>query len=382
MSGRPPAAIGYSKRHQERLPMKMPTRRTTALLLVTAVVSCGGGGEDGTTSPTGGDRYPQAATQGVDPRGLESAAATLAANPYTRLLLVERNGVLVMEDYFNGATASTAFDVRSVTKTVMSILFGIAIDQGLVRSVDETIGDYLAPVAPSLAAEKARITIRQLLTMTSGLPWLELGSEEQDYFAFVNSPDPLLWILNRPLEHPSGEVWNYNTGASHILSAILAEATGASARDFAQAHLFGPLDEEVGPWLTDTRGYCYGGHGVSLRGRTMIRLGRLFLDRGTWEGRLVVSEGWVGESTARHHATGDALPWGSGYGYLWWIGRDSRTGLEFTFAVGYGGQFILIVPDRNTTIAAATMWSGVGEADANWMLVLRTIVETVLPTLG
>ena len=358
------------------------TPRMIALLLAGVLASCGGGAEDGGTRPTDGDRYPQAAAQGVDPRGLESAAATLAANPYTRLLLVERNDVLVMEEYFNGANASSAYDVRSVTKTVMSILIGIAIDRGLIRSVDETVGDYLPPVVPSLTAEKARITIRQLLTMTSGLPWLELGSEQQDYFAFVSSPDPLLWILNRPLEHPPGEAWNYNTGASHILSAILAEATGASAREFGQAHLFGPLGEEVGPWLTDTRGYCYGGHGVSLRGRTMIKLGRLFLDDGTWQGRLVVSESWVRESTALRRATGDALPWGSGYGYLWWIGRDSRTGLEFTFAVGYGGQFILIVPDRNTTIAAATMWSGVRDADANWMLVLRTIVETILPSLG
>jgi len=90
----------------------------------------------------------------------------------------------------------------------------------------------------------------------------------------------------------------------------------------------------------------------------------------------------VRESTAWHHDAGDALPWGSGYGYLWWIGRDSRTGLEFRMAVGSGGQFILVVPARNTTIAAATGWSGVRDADTNFMLVLRTIVETVLPSLG
>ena len=374
-----------------RKPASLPRRglfitsaRAVALssALAWAFVSCGGSGGDDVATPSGAERYPQAAAQGIDPRGLESASATLSANPYTLLLLVERNDVLVMEDYFNGSNAASAHDVRSVTKTVMSILVGIAIDQGLIRSVEETIGDYLTPVVPPLTADKAGITIRQLLTMTSGLPWLELGSEEQDYFAFVSSPDPLLWILNRPLEHPPGEVWNYNTGASHILSAILTEATGADAREFAQAHLFGPLDDEVGPWLTDNRGYCYGGHGVSLRGRTMIKLGRLFLDGGTWQGRLVVSESWVRESTAWRHATGEALPWGSGYGYLWWIGRDSRTGLEFTFAVGYGGQFILIVPDRNTTIAAATAWSGVRDADTNWMLVLRTIVETILPSLG
>lgn len=123
-----------------------------------------------------------------------------------------------------------------------------------------------------------------------GIPWVELGTVEQDDFPFVSSPDPLLWILNWPLEHPPGQVWNYNTGACHILSAILTEATGSSARDFAQAELFGPLGEEAGPWPTDNRGYCFGGHGLALRGRTMITLGRLFLDGETSGDRVVVSE--------------------------------------------------------------------------------------------
>jgi CubicO group peptidase (beta-lactamase class C family) len=352
------------------------------VLLAGALASCGGGRGDSGTGPTAAERYPLAASQGIDPRGLQSASATLAANPYTLFLLVERNGILAMEDYFNQASAATAYDVRSVTKTLLSVLIGIAIDHGFIRSVDETIGHHIASVVPALSPDKARITIRQLLTMTSGLPWRELNSVEQDYTAFVRSPDPLLWILDRPLEHAPGEVWNHNTGACHILSAILSEATGASARDFAQTHLIGPLDEEVGPWLTDSRGYCFGGHGASLRGRTMIKLGRLFLDGGTWQGRLVVSESWVRESTAWHRDTGGALPWGSGYGSLWWIGRDTRTGLEFRLAIGYGGQFILVAPGRNTTIAAATMWSNVSDADANWMLVLRTIVETILPSLA
>ena len=372
---------------QTRMPpmgvLGTPSARSVALAaLLVGLASCGGGGDDGAAAPTATERYPQAAAQGIDARGLESASDTLSANPYTRFLLVERNGVLVMEDYFNRADPAMPLDVRSVTKTVTSILIGIAVDQGLIRNLNETVGDYLAPVVPSLTADKARITLRQLLTMTSGLPWRELNSAQQDYSVWVSSDDPLLWILNRPLEHPPGEVWNYNTGASHILSAILTEATGVSARDYAQAQLFGPLDEDVGPWVTDNRGYCYGGHGVSLRGRTMIKLGRLFLDGGTWQGRLVVSEGWVRQSTAWHQDTGVALPRASGYGYLWWIGRDPRTGLAYRMAVGYGGQFIFVVPARNTTIAAATSWSGVRSADTNFMLVLTTIVDTILPSLG
>jgi CubicO group peptidase (beta-lactamase class C family) len=223
-----------------RSPSRFATFSAMAVVLSGVLASCGGGAEDVGTPPAGGGRYPQAAAQGVDPRGLETASATLAANPYTRLLLVERNGVLVMEDHFNGASASSAFDVRSVTKTVMSILIGIAIDQGLIRSVEETIGDYLAPVVPSLTAEKAGITIRQLLTMTSGIPWLELGSEEQDYSAFVSSPDPLLWILNRPLEYPPGgrapadeapPKWMCHPGARSARWGVLPLAKTALASD-------------------------------------------------------------------------------------------------------------------------------------------------------
>jgi CubicO group peptidase (beta-lactamase class C family) len=358
----------------------MPRLSLLVLLPVGALVSCGGG-DGGSGAPTP-DRYPLAAAQGIDSQGLERARGALAANPYVRFLLVERNGVLVMEEYFNGSGEEDPVDVRSVTKTVTSTLIGIAIDEGLIRSVDETVGDFLLPVVPGLERDKQRISIRNLLTMTSGLPWHELNSDVQDYFAWVSSPDPLLWILDKPLEHRPGEFWNYNTGASHILSAILTEATGKTARAFAQENLFGPLESEVAGWLTDPRGYCYGGHGMSLTGRTMVKLGRLFLDGGVYHGRQIVSIEWVREATTQRFSTADAVPWGSGYGYLWWIGRDDRTGLGFSFANGYGGQFIVVVPSRNTTIVAATTWSGVPDAGQNWYLVMRTIVQTILPSLG
>jgi CubicO group peptidase (beta-lactamase class C family) len=355
------------------------TPRWSLLLLplTGALVSCGGGDGAGPTP----DRYPLAAAQGVDSGGLERAYGALAANPYVRFLLVERNGVLVMEEYLNGSGEADSVDVRSVTKTVTSTLIGIAIDRGFIRGVEQTVGDFLNPVVPGLQPDKERISVRDLLTMTSGLPWRELNSDLQDYSDWVSSPDPLLWILNKRLEHPPGQFWNYNTGASHILSAILTEATGTSARTFAQQNLFGPLESEVGDWPADPRGYNYGGHGISLTGRTMVKLGRLFLDGGVYHGRQVVSTEWVRESTAERHSTGNAVPWGPGYGYLWWIGRDARTGLSFYFANGYGGQFIVDVPSRNTTVVAATAWSGVPNAGQNWYLVMRTLVETILPSL-
>ena len=325
--------------------------------------------------------YPAALAQGVDPRGLENAYQALTGRSVTQALLVERNGVLVMEEYFHGGSAATYYDVRSVTKSVTSILIGIAVDQGRIGSLQQTIGDYLGPVVPDLEPSKAEITIEDLLTMTSGLPWNELNSDAQDYGAWVGSPDPLVWILRRPFEREPGTYWHYNTGASHILSAVLTRATGTSAREFARQHLFGPMGEEVGPWPADPRGYNYGGHGIGLTGRALIKTGRLFLDQGVYQGRRIVSADWVRESTATRWDTNTAVPWGTGYGYLWWTGSDSLTGLSFFLALGYGGQFVIDVPSKNTVIVATTTWSGVSNAGDNWYYVLRTIVENILPSL-
>jgi CubicO group peptidase (beta-lactamase class C family) len=286
-----------------------------------------------------------------------------------------------MEEYFNGAGVDSAFDVRSVTKSVLSLLVGIALDEGYLTSLDEPIGPRLAAWVPGLPEDKRAITIRHLLTMTSGIPWNELGTTEQDYSPFVSSPDPLRWILERPLERPPGTYWHYNTGACHILSAVLTQAVSLPAREYAQRKLFGPLDTEVRGWVVDPQGYDYGGHGISLSASALVKLGRLMLDGGRYRNRSIVPAEWIRTSTQQLFFTNEAVPWGTHYGYLWWSGRDSRTGLSFSFATGYGGQFVVLVPDRNTTIVATTAWYGVPDAGANWSLVLRTIVEQVLPGL-
>jgi CubicO group peptidase (beta-lactamase class C family) len=195
----------------------------------------------------------------------------------------------------------------------------------------------------------------------------------------VSAPDPLRWILEKPLEAVPGERWNYNTGASHVPSAILAEAAGQSARAFGQAHLFDALGVQIGAWPADPRGYNFGGHGIALTGRTLVKLGRLFLDGGAYQGRQVVSSAWVREATRQHASTGDATLYGPGYGYFWWIGADPRSGRSFYFAAGYGGQFIFNVPSASTTIVATMEWNGVSAAGPNYTFALRTIVETILP---
>jgi CubicO group peptidase (beta-lactamase class C family) len=351
-----------------------PVRGVLASVALLCLVSCGGGDP----SPPG-ERYPLAAGQHVDSAGLEAARATLATNRYVHCLLVERDGVIVMEEYFNGSQADDFYDVRSVTKSVTSTLIGIAIGAGFIRDLDQTVGEYLEGVVPGLPPDTRRISLRHLLTMASGLPF----REREDFPVWVNAPDPLSWILNRPLEHEPGTYWHYNTGASHIPSAMLSVATGQSARDFAQARLFGPLETEIGFWILDPRGYNYGGHGIYLQGRSLVKFGRLFLDGGLHHGQQVVPADWVREaSVARYPTTNDGVTWASGYGYFWWSDRDAATGRSYYFAAGYGGQFVVAVPSANTVIVATTAWSGVPDADADFGLVLRTIIQRILPSLG
>jgi len=342
--------------------------------------------QSGCGSDTGAppaQRSPLAAQQQVDAAALESARLSLASSSFSRCLLVERNGTLVMEEYFNGANADSVYDVRSVTKSVTATLVGIALDKGLLRDLDQTVGEFLDSEVPGLQPGVRAISLRHLLTMSSGLPWHELGATTgQDYTPWVTSADQLRWILEKPLEAPPGEYWNYNTGASHITSAILTEATGQSARVFAQEQLFGPLEASIGGWPVDSRGYNFGGHGIALSGRTLIKLGRLYLDGGSYRGRQIVPAAWLREATRQHYSTRNAVPYGSGYGYCWWVGSENRAGRAFYFANGYGGQFIVNVPSANATIVATMAWTNAMEPNVNWNLALRSIVETIVPGLN
>ncbi len=342
------------------------------------IIPCCSVNEDANVTPS---RYPEAVEQNIDPAGLIAAYDMLSGNTDTRLLIVERNGVIVQEEYLNGYTSENYFDVRSVTKSITSILIGIAIDKGFIHSVDETIADYLGTLLPNLDAAKGQITIKNLLTMTSGLPWHELGYTSGDFSSWITSSDQLMWILDKPLFNTPGEYWNYNTGACHILSAILTEATGMTAKDFAQQYLFDPLGIECGTWPTCSRGYNFAGHGINLRGPDMMKIGRLMLNSGVYNGTQIISSEWINESIQSYYDTNYAVPYGTGYGYMWWIGYDANTQTDFVMAMGYGGQFIIFVPNLNLVITAATAWSGNPNADVNWYFVISTIINNIFPAI-
>jgi len=345
--------------------------RVALLALVSAVCL---GCED---SPTGNAFEND---QGIDAAALESAYGEAREIPGSFSLLVQRNGVLVAEEYFHGFTPDSLHDVRSVTKSVISLLVGIAIQEGFIPSVNEPIGTWLAPVVDSIREEVAGITLRSFLMMSSGLDWHELdrGSSYSEWWA---SDDMVQHVVDLPIVHQPGARFIYNTGASHLLSVILTEATGMPTLDFARQYLFDPMDFSGASWLQENRGYYTGGMGLRITARDMMKIGQMFLDGGLYEGTRIVPSDWVSESTAPRLDTRDAVPFGPAYGYLWWVGEGG--GRDFYFANGYGGQFILVDPDLELVIVAQSSWRGTNwdEAGEQWYEVLSLIVEGILPAV-
>ena len=355
----------------------MIDRRVSCFVLLATmlgVVAC----DSDATGP--GDRFPEAGAHRINARVLEQAYDRARETPGILSLLVQRDGVLVAEEYFHGSSADSLDQAWSVTKSVVSILTGIALEEGYLTSLDQTLAEFLTPIVDSLPADKGRITIRQLLTMTSGLQWHELDGGDE-YSRWVASDDMVQYAIDRPWAYAPGEHFLYNTGATHLLAVALARATGQSTLDFAHQHLFGPLGIDTVGWWRDERGYYTGGMGLQIRARDMVKIGQMFLQQGLHGGTRIVSQAWVAESTSPHIGTGQPAAYGSEYGYLWWIG--SSRGRDYYFANGYAGQFILVAPALDLVVVATSSWRGLdwNEAGAQWGNIIGLIADGVLPAV-
>jgi CubicO group peptidase (beta-lactamase class C family) len=319
-------------------------------------------------------------TQGIRPATLDSVVTQFRSLPGTFSFLVQRNGVLVAEEYFHGFTSDSLHDVRSVTKSVISILVGIAIEEGFIPSVDEPVGTYLRPVVGSLREEVASVPVRSFLMMSSGLDWHELD-RGSSYSEWWQADDMVQFVLDLPIVHQPGDRFIYNTGASHLLSVVLTEATGLPTLEFARRYLFEPLGFNGSSWLQENREYYTGGMGLRITARDMVKIGQMFLDGGTHGGSRIVPSDWVDESTTSLISTQDAVPFGQHYGYLWWVGEGG--GRDFYMASGFGGQFILVDPDLDLVVVAQANWRGMGwdPAGEQWYRILQLIVEGLLPAV-
>jgi CubicO group peptidase (beta-lactamase class C family) len=317
---------------------------------------------------------------GLDPNKLAIANDTAEKDPFFRSLLVVRNGFMVFENYYHGGAIDQKTEVWSVTKSFTSALIGIAIDKGHISGSDELMA-HLLPKYPDFR----KMTIENVLTHETGLAWDE-GSQE----SWILSSDWVAEALSRGYVAEPGQALLYSSANSHFLSALIKETTGASPGVFARQNLFEPLGIEFvpptrerrytswqelhepsqGTWRQDNGGLEIGAFGLRLTGREMAKFGFLYLNRGVWDGKTIVSTAWVEDSTRDHVLRSGTV----GFGYHWMVVK--RAGHIAFDADGWGGQSISVIPALDMVIV--TKCDAVNPQGRSSYRVLEQVLEAVV----
>lgn len=267
--------------------------------------------------------------------------------PKMHSFIVVRNGTVLIERYYNGFDISDLHDLRSATKSILSVLLGIASDRGQLPSLDEPIVDTVRKYAMGpLDSLWAQLTLRHLLTMTSGFYW-KTGVKMGEAFIhrFHQSRNWTKYILHLPLEEHKLGTFQYCSIESHLLSILLTEWTGLSAADYARQYLFDPLGIEEALWGASPEGHSMGHIGLHLTARDMTKIGMLCLQGGVWDGERILSADWLLESMTPLSAEN---PGYGRYGYHWWTAKAN--GIPFAYAHGHGGQQINVIPALDAVV--------------------------------
>ena len=277
---------------------------------------------------------------------VQEAVEAAESLPRLHSLLITWKDERLLERYFHGARASSAANVKSVSKSVISALVGIAIARDLIPGVDASIAPYFPNVlGPGSNPQKRTIQIEDLLTMRSGLE----PTSGRNFGAWVASRSWVRNALTRPLIRLPGTEMDYSTGNTHLLSAILTKVSKRSTWAFAQETLAKPLGFDLAKWPRDPEGIYRGGNDMEMTPKEMMLFGKLYLNRGRANGRQIVPESWVDQSFVPR---GRSRYSGRLYGYGWWIRRLG--GRAVYYAWGYGGQFIFVVPDLEAVIVTTS----------------------------
>jgi len=307
--------------------------------------------------------------RGVDSEMLKRLHEALDSVAINSVVIV-KDGYIIDEYYADGFNENYVFRMASVTKSVTGALVGLAIELGYINSVDVKLVDFFPQLTRPDQVNKRDITIKHLLTHTSGIFWNEWAGG--DYIRrLFNSENWVDFILNQRMASQPGIIFNYTTGGSHLLGVVIEKATGVSAHEFALEHLFKPVGMDSVMWRTDPQGHTDAGNGIHMTTRDAARFGQLYLDGGRWNGRQIIPEDWINVSTKRQ-AGGPGGP-ASDHGYQWWI--RSFNGHQGFYAMGHGGQFIFVVPALSLV---TVMTSRVSEL----RLPQRYFIEYIIPAFN
>ena len=306
---------------------------------------------------------------GLDSARLCAIAARLKeTEANVHAVVIVRHGKLVFEQYFAGYDepwgqgggqhdfdATTKHDMRSASKSVISLLVGIAIDRKLIASADEPVVKFFPEYSSVKSPGWDQVTIRHLLTMSSGMQWDENRAwkdPKNDEPHLSNEADPIRYILSKPIATPPDTVWTYNGGGTDLLGNIIERVSGKPLKAFAREALFEPLGISDWEWMKYGNGRVASAVGLRIRPRDAAKIGQLVLNHGAWGDWPIVSPGWIEQSIRPRF---QAIGYFSGlffYGQQWWLGRSiaQETEVKWIAAMGSGGQRIFIVPDRDLVV--------------------------------
>lgn len=306
-------------------------------------------------------------------------------------VLVIRHGKLVFERYYEGRDqrrgrslgtvrfdAETKHDLRSVSKSIVGLLYGIALAEGLVPPPEAPVIASF-PEYADLAADpqRRRITLAHVLTMQLGLEWnerLPYTDPKNSETAMDNAPDRYRFVLSRPFVTDPGEAWQYNGGATALLAKLITRGSGKPLLDFARERLFTPLGISDVEWVKDRDGEAIAASGLRMRPRDVAKVGQILLDKGQWKGKSIVPAAWLEASvTPRTRAFGEVE-----YGYQWWLGASQQSGMRWIAGFGNGGQRLVVIPDLELVIVIN---AGNYNKPDDWQLPAKVIAEYVMPAL-
>jgi CubicO group peptidase (beta-lactamase class C family) len=306
--------------------------------------------------------------------------------PSIHSLLVVRQGYLAVEEYFNGSTAESVHTLQSVTKSVTSLLLGIAVDQGAVASVDRPVIGFFPEYSDlrNLDERKRAMTLRDILTMRTGLDWSEDPYEGSPLQALnATRTEWIRFVLDWPMREAPGTRFEYNSGGVIVLGGVIYNTTGLVADEFARRNLFDPIGVGPATWYTGgPNGLPHMGGGLNLRAKDMARLGYLVLRGGRWGARQVISPAWLAASLAPavlRPRTFAGFP--VDYGFLWWLlpldghGPTGAGNETIYTASGAQGQWIFVIPKHDLVIVVT---AGTPQFDAP----VRFLYQDLLPAVA
>jgi CubicO group peptidase (beta-lactamase class C family) len=327
--------------------------------------------------------------EGVDAGPINRMMAALFEGVYkdTHSILLIKSGKLVLEEYFSGHGRGSRHVMASATKSVSSILIGVAVDRGLIPNVDMELQEVFREYPETRWVQgNYPVTLEHVLTMTAGLDWKAATSEvplsdpRNDDAGLYRSSEPIRYTLDKKMIEPPGTRFNYSTGLSTLLGEVVRKASGMPVAQFAEEYLFRPLKITDARWKRYPDGTVDTGGGLFLRPRDMAKMGQLVLNRGKWDGREIVSDAWVRVSTTAHVAQRGRLMMSDYYGYQWHVGlrnvnQQMVTGIS---AQGLGGQYIIVLP----TLDAVMVLTSKHPYSSGWLNGQAMLAKYVIPALA